>query len=181
LEKEYANPDLRDIYQPGTFTNFVVDNRAIKASDGEDIEELVQVNNLDLLLDAKKGIYEYRRSEETVIDIKTDTEEEKSKEEKSNNTVNSIESKDDESDKEESKNFIDKINTEDKSKLGIEDWEDITNVKVIRDKNGNPETIKFKNSKADFGDKSRRIDKEDSNFEVALNVANEFNMSKPTK
>jgi hypothetical protein len=181
LEKEYANPDLRDIYQPGTFTNFVVDNRAIKASDGEDIEELVQVNNLDLLLDAKKGIYEYRRSEETVIDIKTDTEEEKSKEEKSNNTVNSIESKDDESDKEESKNFIDKINTEDKSKLGIEDWEDITNVKVIRDKNGNPETIKFKNSKADFGDKSRRIDKEDSNFEAALNVANEFNMSKPTK
>ena len=172
-EREYANPELRNIYQAGEFTNFVIDPNAISAEDGDKIEELVQVNNLDVLLEARKGTYVYRESEEK--ETKIDTEEKGSQE------IDKTETQTDKKIEEEPKEIMDKIDPDDLEKLEITDWSDITSVKVIRDKNGSPETIKIKNSKANFGDKSKRIEKNNPNFQTALHIAKEFNLSKPAK
>jgi hypothetical protein len=65
--REYADPKLRQVYKPGSFMNFNIDKKAINVSDGQSIEGLIQVNNLDILLDVKKGIYSYNEEGEKEI------------------------------------------------------------------------------------------------------------------
>jgi hypothetical protein len=184
-QREYADSELRNIYQPGSFMNFVIDDKAINLSDGSDIENHVQVNNLDVLLDAKKGVYNFSdRDRETSLKDKDlgDTEDLGSK---ASNTVltsdirsardkksvsDSIFSKDN-VEKDPIKNTLERITPDEKSKLDISNWEDVTSVKIIRDSNGNPETVKIKNRKAKFGDKSRKFEKGEPGFEEALALA----------
>jgi hypothetical protein len=181
--REYADPELRNIYQPGSFMNFSLDSNALKAADGEDIEGHIQVNNLDILLDAKKGVYNFsERDRETKIkdsDLGSDDNNVKS----SNTilTANTGSSRDkkfvspssssSEIEKEEAKTTIERMNPDQLSKLDISNWDNVSSVKIIRDGDGNPETIKIKNKKAKFGDKSRKFEKGDPGFEEALALA----------
>jgi hypothetical protein len=184
-QREYADPELRQIYQPGSFMNFVIDDKAISLSDGADIENHIQVNNLDVLLDAKKGVYNFSdRDRETSLKDK-DLEDTEDLGSKASNTVltsdirssrdkksvsNSIFTKDN-VEKDPIKTTLERITPDEKSKLDISNWEDVTSVKIIRDSNGNPETIKIKNKKAKFGDKSRKFEKGQPGFEEALALA----------
>ena len=73
--------------------------------------------------------------------------------------------------KEEIKTTIQRISPDQLSQLDISDWDDISNIKIIRDDSGNPKTIKIKNKKAKFGDKSRKFEKGEPGFESALALA----------
>ena len=178
--REYADPDLRSIYKPGTFTNFTIDGDSITASDDSSIEGTVQVNNLDILIDPRKGIYNYSTKDRDT-DIKAGDRE-----------SGDVESTDDirtsilapgskgsvftgdlspKVNPEEIKSTLARMDPDDLSKLGITDWEDVTSVKIIRDENEKPVTVKIKNRKAKLGDKSRRFDVGDSNFNIALDLA----------
>jgi len=178
--REYADPELRDVYQPGSFMNFSLDSSAIKASEGADIEGDIQVNNLDLLLDAKKGVYNFS-SKDTETKLKDeDLEGDDSKSSQSILTANINSARDKEEvaplssgrgEKEEIKTTIERISPDQLSQLDISDWDDVTSIKIIRDGSGNAETIKIKNRKAKFGDKSRKIEKGEPGWETALALA----------
>jgi hypothetical protein len=180
-DREYADPSLRDIYQPGNFMNFTIDPSAIKASDGEDIEELIAVNNLDVLLDAKKGLYKFTgRDQETNFkdtDLKDTDLKDNSPDvltadiSSASNKKSVIPLSSGRGEKEQIKATIQRINADQSSQLGISDWQDVTSVKIIRDENKNPVTIKIKNKKAGFGDKSRTIRKGEDGWEAALVLA----------
>ena len=182
--REYADPDLRGIYQPGTFTNFCITSEALSVSDNGSLENEVQVNNLDVLIDPRKGEYNFSdRDKES--DIKdTDLGSEKIQGKNTILTSNITSAKNRKSvsddlpvaspDKEKEKEIVSTVQRVDPnilSNLEIEDWNDVTSIKIIRDRNGNPETVKIKNKKAKIGDKSRRFDKGDPNFETALILA----------
>jgi hypothetical protein len=173
--REYANPELRKIYKPGSFMNFSIDAKAINSSDDSLIEGHVQISNLDVLIEPRKGIYTFsEKDKETEI---KDTDIEKGEESKSGILSRSTERKEISSlpiSKKEGKEIsttLDRMSSEDLSDLGISDWNDITSVKIIRDDAGNPKTVKLKNKKAKLGDKSRRFDEGDPNFQKALEVA----------
>ena len=179
-DREYADPSLRDIYQPGNFMNFTIEPSAIKAAEGENIEELIAVNNLDVLLDAKKGFYNFSgRDEETKFkdaDLK-DTDLEDNSPGVLTADISSAFNKKQViplsggGEKEPIKTTIERINPEQLSQLRISDWQDVTSVKIIRDGSGSPETIKIKNKKGAFGDKSRTIRKGEDGWEAALVLA----------
>ena len=177
--REYADPELRDIYLPGSFMNFSLDPSAISASEGENIEEDIQVSNLDILLDAKKGLYNFsEKDRETKLkdeDIKGGDGS------KATNTILTADissARDKESvtplgrgEKKEIKTTLQRINPDQLSQLEISDWQDVTSIKIIRDGAGNAKTIKIKNRKAGFGDKSRTIEKNEPEWEAALALA----------
>ena len=180
--REYADPELRNIYQPGSFMNFSLDGDALRASDGADIEGDIQVNNLDILLDAKKGVYNFsEKDRETKIkDSDLGSDDGNSKSTNTILTANTGSARDkkfvspsssSEVEKEEIKTAIERMNPDQLSKLDISDWDNVSSVKIIRDDNGNPESIKIKNKKAKFGDKSRKFEKGEPGFEEALALA----------
>ena len=160
--------------------NFTIDPSAIKAAEGENIEELIAVNNLDVLLDAKKGFYNFSgRDEETKFkdaDLK-DTDLEDNSPGVLTADISSAFNKKQViplsggGEKEPIKTTIERINPEQLSQLRISDWQDVTSVKIIRDGSGSPETIKIKNKKGAFGDKSRTIRKGEDGWEAALVLA----------
>jgi len=182
-KREYADPLLRDIYQPGTFMNFMVDQDAIDASDGDPIGGGIRVNNMDLLLDVRKGIYRFKEKDEKTTKEEIEKaladsgEIQKSQIGKSKITISPGKGNDTE-EKEKPLKIIDRIAAEDLSKLGIEGWDDVTNVKVIKSKSGEPIEVKIKNRKAKFGDKSRKIEKNEPGFLSALKLAKEFEEKK---
>ena len=163
--------------------NFSLDPSVLKAADGEDIEGGIQVNNLDVLIDAKKGVYNFSKKDtETKIkdkDIEDNT--------KSSNTIltANVSSARDKKEvaslssgrdgKEEIKTTIERMSPDQLSQLDISNWDDVTSVKIIRDENGDAETIKIKNRKAKFGDKSRKIEIGEPGWEAALALANADN------
>jgi len=178
--REYADPELRNVYQPGSFMNFSLSEGAISASDGSDIEGLIQVNNLDILLDVKKGIYNFS-GKDTETDLgNVDLEGDDVKSGETILTANTSSARDKKSiiplpsergETEELKNTIERMNPDQLSELGISDWDDVTSIKIITDGNGKPEIIKVKNRKAKFGDKSRNFKKGEPGFESALALA----------
>ena len=181
--REYADPKLRDIYQPGSFMNFSVLPAAMNAPDGADMEGGIQVNNLDVLLDLKKGLYNFSEKDRETKLKDTDIEVVGGGGSKSTNTILTSDitsARDKESaiplssgrgEKKEIKTTIQRINPEQLGQLEISDWEDVTNIKIIRDGSGNPERIKIKNRKAGFGDKSRTVEKGEPGWEAALALA----------
>ena len=181
--REYADPKLRDIYQPGSFMNFSVLPAAMNAPDGADMEGGIQVNNLDVLLDLKKGLYNFSEKDRETKLKDTDIEVVGGGGSKSTNTIltsdiNSARNKElaiplssGRGEKKEIKTTIQRINPEQLGQLEISDWEDVTNIKIIRDGSGNPERIKIKNRKAGFGDKSRTVEKGEPGWEAALALA----------
>jgi hypothetical protein len=179
--REYADPELRDIYLPGTFMNFSLDSSAISASEGEDIEGDIQVSNLDVLLSAKKGLYNFSKKDtETKLkdgDIKggggskgTDTIL-TADISSARNKESVIPLSSGRGEKKEIKTTIERISPDQLSKLDISDWDDVTSIKIIRDDSENAKTIKIKNRKAGFGDKSRTIEKGEPGWEAALALA----------
>ena len=181
--REYADPKLRDIYQPGSFMNFSVLPAAMNAPDGADMEGGIQVNNLDVLLDLKKGLYNFSEKDRETKLKDTDIEVVGGGGSKSTNTIltsdiTSARNKElaiplssGRGEKKEIKTTIQRINPEQLGQLEISDWEDVTNIKIIRDGSGNPERIKIKNRKAGFGDKSRTVEKGEPGWEAALALA----------
>ena len=178
--REYADPELRDIYQPGSFMNFSLHPDAWKVSDGTDMEGGIQVNNLDVLLDAKKGLYNFSEKDRETKLKDTDIEGKEGGGSKPSNTIltaNITSARDKESvtrlgrDEEEIKTTIQRINPEQLSQLDISDWDDVTNIKIIRDRNLDPVKIKIKNRKAELGNKSRTIEKGEPGWEAALALA----------
>ena len=178
--REYADPELRDVYQPGSFMNFTVDASGIKASEGADIEGDVLVNNLDVLLDVKKGIYNFTKkdTETKLKDEDLGGDDSKSSQSILTANINSARDKKEvtplsggRGETKELKNTIERMNPDQLSQLDISNWDDITNIKIIRDDSGNAETIKIKNRKAKFGDKSRKIEKGEPGWEAALALA----------
>ena len=178
--REYADPELRDIYQPGSFMNFSLDSSALSASEGEDIEGDIQVSNLDILLNAKKGLYNFSKKDTETKIKDTDLGDNNTKSSNTILTANISSARDKKEvaplssgrgEKEEIKTTIQRINPDQLSQLDISHWEDITSVKIIRDGSGNAETIKIKNRKAKFGDKSRTIEKGEPGWEAALALA----------
>jgi hypothetical protein len=179
--REYADPDLRSIYKAGTFTNFSVNGDSITASDDSSIEGSVQVNNLDVLIDPRKGIYNYSDKDRDT-NIKAGDREKDGDVESTDNIRTSILAPGFERSKfsgnlssdvntEEIKSTLGRMDPDDLSKLGISNWTDVTSVKIIRDENGKPVTVKIKNKKAKLLDKSRRFDSGDSTFNIALDLA----------
>ena len=69
---------------------------------------------------------------------------------------------------------MDRVDSSVLSDLGIGEWSDVTSIKVIRDRDRNIKSIKIKNSKADIGDKSRKIEATDPNFESAKKLLNAY-------
>lgn len=178
--REYADPELRDIYQPGSFMNFSLLPDAMNAPDGADIEGGIQVNNLDVLLDVKKGLYNFSEKDRETKLKDTDIEGGDSKATNTILTADISSARDKESvtplssgrgEKEEIKTTLQRMNPDQLSQLEISDWEDITSIKIIRDDSGNPETIKIKNRKAELGNKSRTIEKGEPGWESALALA----------
>ena len=180
--REYADPKLRDIYQPGSFMNFSVLPAAMNAPDGADMEGGIQVNNLDVLLDLKKGLYNFSEKDRETKLKDTDIEVGGGGSKSTNTILTSdiTSARDKESaiplssgrgEKKEIKTTIQRINPEQLGQLEISDWEDVTNIKIIRDGSGNPERIKIKNRKAGFGDKSRTVEKGEPGWEAALALA----------
>jgi hypothetical protein len=179
--REYADPELRDIYQPGSFMNFSLLPDAMNAPDGADIEGGIQVNNLDVLLDVKKGLYNFSEKDRETKLKDTDIEVAGGGGSKATNTIltadiSSARNKESitpsgRGEKEEIKTTLQRMNPDQLSQLEISDWEDITSIKIIRDDSGNPETIKIKNRKAELGDKSRTIEKGEPGWESALALA----------
>jgi len=178
--REYADPELRNIYQPGTFMNFSLDTSAINAADGADIEGDIQVNNLDILLDAKKGVYNFSAKDTETKMKDTDLKNNNTKSSNTILTANISSARDKKEvatlssgrgEKEEIKKTIERMSPDQLSQLGISNWDDVTSVKIIRDKNGDAEKIKIKNRKAKFGDQSRKIEKGDPEWETALSLA----------
>jgi hypothetical protein len=176
--REYADPELRDIYQPGSFMNFSLLPDAMNAPDGADIEGGIQVNNLDVLLDVKKGLYNFSEKDRETKLKDTDIEGGDSKATNTILTADISSARNKESitpsgrgEKEEIKTTLQRMNPDQLSQLEISDWEDITSIKIIRDDSGNPETIKIKNRKAELGNKSRTIEKGEPGWESALALA----------
>lgn len=178
--REYADPELRNIYQPGSFMNFSLSEGAISASDGSDIEGLIQVNNLDILLDVKKGIYNFSEKDKETDLKDIDLEGDNVKSGETILTANTSSARDKKAitplpsgrgETKEMKNTIERMNPDQLSQLDISDWDDISSIKIITDGNGNPEIIKIKNRKAKFGDKSRSFKKGEYGFESALALA----------
>ena len=178
--REYADPKLRNIYQPGSFMNFSLSPDARDAAEGADIEGEIQVNNLDILLDVKKGLYNFS-AKDTETKIKdTDLKNNNTKSSNTILTANISSARDKKEvaplssgrgEKEEIKTTIQRISPDQLSRLDISHWGDITSVKIIRDDRGDPETIKIKNKKAKFGDESRKIKKDEPGWEAALALA----------
>ena len=143
----------------------------------------IQVNNLDVLLDLKKGLYNFSEKDRETKLKDTDIEVVGGGGSKSTNTILTSDitsARDKESaiplssgrgEKKEIKTTIQRINPEQLGQLEISDWEDVTNIKIIRDGSGNPERIKIKNRKAGFGDKSRTVEKGEPGWEAALALA----------
>lgn len=176
--REYADPKLRNLYKPGSFMNFSLKEEAFKISDGGSLEGLIQVNNLDVLLDVKKGIYTYSEGEEEEVSARKPEEEQV----KSSDTIRTSyigKEKQDIGKIEQikQKEPIETINRVDPSVLAdldITEWNDVTNIKVIRSRDGEIKSIKIKNSRANLGDKSRKIDVGDSNFESAKKLLDAY-------
>jgi hypothetical protein len=179
--REYADPELRDIYQPGSFMNFSLLPDVMNAPDGEDIEGGIQVNNLDVLLDVKKGLYNFSEKDRETKLKDTDIEVAGGGDSKATNTIltadiSSARNKESvtplgRGGKEEIKTTLQRVKPDELNQLEISDWEDVTSIKIIRDGSGNPERIKIKNRKAGFGDKSRTIEKGERGWEAALSLA----------
>jgi hypothetical protein len=178
--REYADPELRDIYQPGSFMNFSLDSSALSASEGEDIEGDIQVSNLDILLNAKKGLYNFSKKDRETKLKDTDIEGGDSKATNTILTADISSARDKESvtplssgrgEKEEIKTTLQRMNPDQLSQLEISNWNDVTSIKIIRDGNLNAKTIKIKNRKAELGDKSRTIEKGEPGWESALALA----------
>jgi hypothetical protein len=179
--REYADPELRDIYLPGSFMNFSLDTSAMSASDGEDIEGDIQVSNLDILLNAKKGFYKFSEKDTETKLKDTDIEVAGGGDSKATKTIitadiSSARNKESvtplgRGGKEEIKTTLQRVKPDELNQLEISDWEDVTSIKIIRDGSGNPERIKIKNRKAGFGDKSRTIEKGERGWEAALSLA----------
>jgi hypothetical protein len=160
--------------------NFSLHPDAWKASDGTDIEGGIQVNNLDVLLDAKKGLYNFSEKDRETKIKDTDIKGKEGGGSNSSNTIltaNITSARNKESvtrlgrDEEEIKTTIQRINPDQLSQLDISDWDDVTSIKIIRDRNGNPKTIKIKNRKAELGNKSRSIENGEPGWEAALSLA----------
>lgn len=178
--REYADPELRDIYQPGSFMNFSLSGEAISASDGSDIEGMIQVNNLDVLLDAKKGIYSFSKKDKETNLKDEDLQDPNIKSGRNILTANITSARNKEEvsplssgreEEEEPKNIMQRMQPDQLKELGISNWTDVTSVKIIRDGKGSPETVKIKNRKAKYGDKSRSFEKGEPGFESALALA----------
>ena len=184
--REYADPKLRDTYKPGSFMNFTIDGKALSASNDSNIEGHVQVNNLDVLLEVRKGTYTY--TEKDNQEVNKDSEENGQEGSAEGGQVRtsllgksgkiSIDKEEEgfakKEEDEEIKSVIQRVSPEELSKLDIAGWQDVTSVKIIRDKNGEPETVKIKNAKADLNDKSRRFDRGDAGFEEALRLSKAY-------
>jgi len=70
--------------------------------------------------------------------------------------------------------ILDEFGTEElMRKLNIEDWEEITSVKVREDSEGNPIKVVLKNRFAESGNRRRTLRKGEEGFDVALKFAND--------
>jgi hypothetical protein len=190
--REYADSSLRGTYRPGTFMNFYVEGDVINSSDGTDLEGKLGLNNLDLLINPKKGLYKFDDAEAQRQRTEKEEEEyQKMKGGKSQIEVRSTAkgnvfdlSRTKEKEEEEKENRAEKtkvitnIEGKDVQSLDITSWEDITNAKAIRDDRGNITKIKLKNRNAQIGDKSRELQKGDPGFESALNAYYKYKENK---
>jgi hypothetical protein len=190
--REYADSSLRGTYSPGTFMNFYVAGDVINSSDGTDLEGKLGLNNLDLLINPKKGLYKFDDAESQRQRTEKEEEEyQKMKGGKSQIEVRSTakgnvfdlsrtkEKEEEEKEKRAEKTkVITNIEGKDVQSLDIASWEDITNAKAIRDDRGNITKIKLKNRNAQIGDKSRELQKGDPGFESALNAYYKYKENK---
>jgi hypothetical protein len=190
--REYADSSLRGTYRPGTFMNFYVEGDVINSSDGADLEGKLGLNNLDILINPKKGLYKFDDSESQRKRTEKEEEEyQKMKGGKSQIEVRSSVkgnvfdlSRTKEKEEEEKENRAEKtkvitsVEGKDVQSLDISSWDDITNAKAIRDDRGNITKIKLKNRNAQIGDKSRELQKGDPGFESALNAYYKYKENK---
>lgn len=190
--REYADPSLRKTYRPGSFTNFLLTPEAISASDGSDLSGEISINNYDVLLNVKKGLYSFdKESSQKGKERRENEEAEKLKGGKNQIEIRSSTrgqvfdlSKTPEKEKEEKKDdlereggLISKLEKDDIKSLNIGSWGDVTNVKAIRDERGNIVKIKIKNRKASLDDKSREVGKGDPGFESAIRLYDKYKES----
>ena len=187
--REYADPSLRATYQPGSFMNFLLTPEAISAADGADISADVSISNYDILLNCKKGLYTFdQEASDREKEEEAEAEAEKLKGGKSQIEIKKSGiggiinlSRTPEKEKEEKKQELEreggmmaKVDQKDVQSLDIEGWGDITNVKAIKDKDGNITKVKIKNRKASLDDKSRTLQKGDPGFESAVRVYDKY-------
>lgn len=183
--REYADPKLRSLYKPGSFMNFSVSPDAVKASDGQSIQGQIEINNLDILLDVRKGTYKFSEK-----DTKVEIEDKDLEKITAGGTIKtSILSSDKERltinkeiekgiEPKEKKTVLQRMDPDQLSSLGISNWQEISSVKIIRDNRGNPVTVKIKNRKAGPENNSKRFDSGNPNFENALILAKAYKEDK---
>ena len=169
--------------------NFLLTPEAISAADGADISADVSISNYDILLNCKKGLYTFdQEASDREKEEEAEAEAEKLKGGKSQIEIKKSGiggiinlSRTPEKEKEEKKQELEreggmmaKVDQKDVQSLDIEGWGDITNVKAIKDKDGNITKVKIKNRKASLDDKSRTLQKGDPGFESAVRVYDKY-------
>lgn len=190
--REYADPSLRKTYSPGSFTNFLLTPEAISSSDGSDLSGEISINNYDVLLNVKKGLYSFdNESSQKEKERRENEEAEKLKGGKSQIEIRSSTrgqvfdlSRTPGKEKEEKKEnlekeggLISKLEKDDIQSLNIGSWGDVTSVKAIRNDKGNIVKIKIKNRKASLDDKSREVAEGDPGFQSAIRLYDKYKES----
>lgn len=199
-DREYANPSLRK-YKAGVFTQFILTGESYEAKANESIGVDVNTTGEDLE-DPKRGVYAYKRKEDTPIpvviddpnkdkndDLKRDQQPdlEKTEDKPDDNYFLKADPKDVEiKDKRNSTVIRDKnvggginimdefLDNKKKEILGIPDWKAISFAKSMMDAKGEVTEVKLKNRFAAFGDKTRRYSVTDGEkFEIAKKFAEE--------
>lgn len=200
-DKEYADPELKGKYEPGKFTNFVVDTKDYTASEGEKIK--VEVNTTEVISGAKAGIYTFnpepevknekpeRKIDPLVGDDKDDKDNKDDKKDgedgldkdyyvtvdpddvKVKNRRHSTIIRDKNIDA--GVNVFDKFLSErDREILRIQDWKGISSAKEIRDNRGDTIIVKLVNREAPWGDRRRKYKITDGEpFEIAKKFVEE--------
>jgi len=191
-DRSYANPDLESKFNSGKFTNFVVDSKEYSASPGDKIE--LEVNTNEVLENCKVGLFEYVEDpdvEEPEKDpeqkIEPDEDEEEGNEEeplKPEDYVISdpedIEIKNKRKrtliyDDPGGENLLDKfLDDEEKSILGISNWDHVTVIKELKNRRGEVRKIKLINRDAEIGNRRIKIKaSEGEKFKVAQRFVND--------
>lgn len=196
-EKAYANPELRKYRLSGSaFTNFMIDDQAVKAKSGNPID--VEVNTVGGVDpdEAKKGIYEYKKPQED--EPETSPEPEPEAEPEPTGDVPEPEpeqdlepvktSKEDVKIRDRSRRLVIRdrdvsggvnvmeefLSPEERSTLGISDWDRITVAKGKKDNRGVIKEVILKNRKAPAGSRIKKYRKTDgAAFEIAKNFLEE--------
>lgn len=196
-EKDYANPEYRDKYETGKFTNFLVNPDDWDAKDGDKIE--VYPNTTESLENPIKGTYVYKPDEDeeeesasTGQKVTSTTDTGGEQEEETGDkipddyyiTVDPDDIKIKQRDRSTAiidRSFKDGINLFDefltprkKEILGIDNWKTITFAKEFYDRRGDVIEVKLKNKYASLGNKTKRYKVTDGeSFEIAKKFVEE--------